>query len=583
MVVFFVGLSLLASTVGLVAATARPNVIVILTDDQGYGDLGCHGNPWLKTPNLDRLRAEGVSLENYHVDPVCTPTRGALMTGRYSVRNGAWSVTQGRQLLNPNEKTMADVFAASGYRTAMIGKWHLGDPFPYAPQYRGFQEVLCNRAGGVDEIGNPWGNSYFNDTYLRNGRPEKFEDYCTNVWFDDALRVVRAGAAEGAQPFFIYLPTNAMHGPFRVADKYAARFLAQGHPEHRARFYGMIENFDENLGRLLDGLRATGQERNTILVFMGDNGTAAGAEKDGSEGGYNAGMRATKGSVYEGGHRVACFVRWPEHFEAGRKVPQLTAHLDWLPTLIDLCQLSAPSGVAFDGRTIAPLLKGEKATWPERMLFVDSQADRLKPWQPGVRGQFPQFAALTEQWRLVNGELFDIRTDPGQQTDVAARHPEVVAQLLAAYGQHYADVTQGSDYTRFFLGAPEENPTRFTARDWHPTEGNVIWQTKSLADDDLQINGYWAVQVVRSGRYEIRLSRYPEDHEKAIGAIEAKIKVGEVEMTKAITKDAGSVTFTMDLSAGPALLQTWFKDTQTGRTRGAYFIQAKWVSTSGAQ
>ena len=313
--------------------------------------MSCHGNPGLKTPNCDRLHAESVRLDDYHVDPVWTSTRAALMTGRYCTRVGAWTVTDGRQLLNPNEKTMGDVFAASGYRTGMFGKWHLGDPFPYAPQYRGFHDVVCHRAGGVDEIANPTGNLYFDDTYFQKGKPEKFSGYCTDIWCDEALRFIRA---KDVKPFFANLPLNAMQSPFTVAEKCWRPFAAQGIAEERAKFFGMIANFDENLGRLLGLLRDSGLERDTIVIFMGDNCSAAGINGKGGKGedGFNAGMRGKKGSVYEGGHRVGCFVRWPARFKRGSKVEQLTAHRDWLPTLIELCGLKAPDGVKFAVRRI---------------------------------------------------------------------------------------------------------------------------------------------------------------------------------------------------------------------------------------
>ena len=385
------------------ALATPPNVILMITDDQGYGDMACHGNPWLKTPNLDRLHAESVCLENYHVDPVCTPTRAALMTGRYCTRVGAWTVTEGRQLLNANEKTMGD--------------------------------------------------------------------------------------------------------------------------------------------------------------------------------GFNAGMRGKKGSVYEGGHRVACFVRWPARFSAGRKVTQLTAHLDWLPTLIELCGLKAPAGVKFDGHSIAPLLDGNATSWPERTLFVDRQTDQLVQASLAARANawaLPQFAVLTRQWRLVNGELYDIAADPGQKQNIAAPHPEVVNRLFAAYTAWFKDVANHRGaYTPFRIGASEENPTTFTARDWHPTEGKVIWRPEQLADDTLFINGFWAVEIVRSGRYAIRLSRYPPDAEKPMGASAARIKLGDIEQTRTFAPETCSVTFALDLKSGPAIVQTWLKDAQTGRERGAYHVRAE--------
>jgi arylsulfatase A-like enzyme len=368
-----------------VEAAERPNVILIVTDDQGYGDMSCHGNPWLQTPNLDRLYAESVRLEDYHVEPVCTPTRASLMTGRYASRVGAWTVTQGRQLLGPGEVTMADVFSDSGYRTGMFGKWHLGDPWPYAPRFRGFQTVVRHLAGGIDEIGNPIGNDFFDDTYYRNGLPEKIDGYCTDVFFSECQRFITQTSDE---PFFVYLPLNAMHSPHTVAEKYSAPFRADGHGEQRSKFFGQIINFDENLGRLLDCLETHQLAENTIVIFMGDNGTAAGAG-NGPNDGFNAGMRGKKGSVFEGGHRVACFVRWPRGLEAGREIRQLTSCRDWLPTLIELCNLHAPKDIRFDGKSLVPLLTQKAEFWPDRTLFVERQGNQPTLTEKGDRSNLP--------------------------------------------------------------------------------------------------------------------------------------------------------------------------------------------------
>ena len=256
------------------ASDARrgPNVVLVITDDQGYGDLGCTGNPWIRTPELDRFRAESVRCPDFHVSALCTPTRGALMTGRRPVRNGAWATCWGRSILRRTEVTMADVFARSGYRTGMFGKWHLGDNYPYRPQDRGFQTVVAHKGGGVGQTPDFWGNNYFDDTYFRNGEPRAHEGYCTDVWFDEAARFIES-AKDG--PFFAYVATNAPHHPYLVADRYAEPYRRiPDIPE--PDFYGMIANIDENFGRLVRQLDEWGLSENTVLIFMTDNGSSGG-------------------------------------------------------------------------------------------------------------------------------------------------------------------------------------------------------------------------------------------------------------------------------------------------------------------
>ncbi|TWU38333.1 sulfatase-like hydrolase/transferase [Novipirellula artificiosorum] len=551
--------------------TKKPNVILIVTDDQGYGDMSCHGNPWLKTPNLDRLSQQSVRLEDYHVDPVCTPTRAALMTGRYSTRVGAWDVVQGRQLLGADETTMADLFSKSGYRTAMFGKWHLGDAWPYAPRFRGFQNVVRHLAGGIDEIGNPIGNDYFDDTYYRNGTPEKIAGYCTDVFFRECRRFV---SEPSDKPFFVYLPLNAMHSPHTVPQKYSAPFRAQGHAEMRSKFFGQIVHFDENLGRLLDVMETNKLTEDTIVIFMGDNGSAAGTSGSSPDDGFNAGMRGKKGSVFEGGHRVACFVRWPVRLKAGHVVDELTSCRDWLPTLVDWCGLQLPKSTRFDGRSLQPLIDENAHNWPDRTLFVQRQGD-----QPILResdkhhGAKSHYAVLTENWRLVDGQLYDIVRDPGQTSDVANQYAEIVRDLQRQYEDHFAEVfADGEPYARFQLGAADENPTLLTVRDWHPTVGNVIWKQDQLGDDSLAINGFWAVNVVQAGHYSIRLSRFPDDAPQSMSATKAILQIGDQTLEKKLGGTEASVMFEVDLPKGHGLLQTWLSGAD-GKTRGAYFVQ----------
>lgn len=541
----------------------RPNVILVMTDDQGYGDLSCHGNPWLKTPHLDALHAESVRLTNFHVDPTCSPTRSALMTGRYSGRVGVWHTIMGRSLLPAQEVTMAEVFADAGYATGIFGKWHLGDNRPMRAQDQGFTTTLVHGGGGVGQMPDVWGNDYFDDTFLRNGVPEAQNGYCTDVWFDAALRFIEQNRN---QPFFCYVPTNAPHGPYRVGEQYSQTF-AGNKDVPNANFYGMILNIDANVGRLLSKLKEWELEENTIVIFMTDNGTAAGIERGK---GYNAGMRGQKGSPYEGGHRVPCFIRYPQGgLNGGRDVNTLAAHFDLLPTLAELTGAEIPKSVELDGRSLVPLLKETESNWPARTLIVESQRIEMpEKWR--------QSSVMTDRWRLVNRtELYDIQADPGQKTNVAAEHPDVVSELQAAYEAWWKDAhgNDGEKLARIELGHETSVEQELTAHDWHGDR--VPWDQNHTRAGFIG-HGQWAVEVVEPGRYRIDLARWPDRAEKQIQSgpgiipVKAKLEMGDYSKEQDVADDATSVTFFVDLKAGPAWMRGTFTDAQ-GKTCGTYY------------
>ena len=467
-----------------------PNVILVITDDQGYGDIGYHGNPVLQTPNLDRMARESVQLDNQHHDPLCSPSRAALLTGQYACRNGVWHVIHGRHLLNPTAVTMADIFSANGYRTGMFGKWHLGDSYPFAPQHRGFDEALCHRGGGVGELPDYWGNDYVDDVYFHNGEPFRCEGYCTDVFFDAALNFIESTTEA---PFFVYLAPNAMHAPHIVPDEYAVPYLALGIPEERAKFYGMIANFDENMGRLFACLRALDLDEDTLIMFTADHGTAAGYDPATGDG-FNAGLRGKKGSVYDGGHQVNFFFRWLAHLPAERKVRQLTAHIDILPTLIDICDLKYDPEHGFDGLSLAGLLRGADIELPERSIIVQLQPDQPQKWNHTV--------ALNGRWRLVNGaELYDVEHDRAQKHDVAAEHRLTVDALRRDYDAFWQDMRDCfAQVIAIPVGTPYENPVLLSARDWHPTDGRVPWKQNWIDDPAYDANGFWWIDVSQPGR-----------------------------------------------------------------------------------
>jgi len=552
-------------------AGRKPNVILIITDDQGYGDVGALGNKLIKTPAMDRLHGQSVRLTDFHVAPTCAPTRAGLMTGRSCNRTGVWHTIMGRSLLRADEVTMADAFAAGGYATGHFGKWHLGDNYPFRPGDRGFGEVLRHGGGGVGQLPDYWGNDYFDDTYWHNEVPKKYTGYCTDVWFDGAIRFIEANRD---RPLFAYIPTNAPHGPLNIAKKYIDMYPGKNVPN--ARFYGMITNIDENIARLDKKLQALGLVENTILIFMTDNGTAGGLS--GGKG-FNAGMRGKKGSEYDGGHRVPCFIRWPAGgLAGGRDVKHITANVDLLPTLIELCGLKALEGVTFDGMSIAPLLRGDAAGWPDRVLITDSQRmEHLQKWRKS--------AVMTDRWRLVNGrELYDMTADPGQKKNVAAGNPKVVARLRAEYEKWWAGVwRRGSEYCNIVLGSDRENPSRLTSHDWHTGGGPVPWNQQAVRSG-VKANGFWAVQVERDGEYEFALRRWPKVVDKpitaaipggkAIRATKARIKIAGADETKPIGRGDTAAVFRLKLKAGPTKLQTWFLDGK-GKGRGAYFVYVK--------
>ncbi len=562
--------ALIACGANAAADGQRPNVILILTDDQGYGEVAAHGNPDIETPNMDKLHAASVRLTDFHVDPTCSPTRSALLTGRYSTRTGVWHTINGRSMIEPDELTLAETFKANGYDTAMIGKWHLGDNYPCRPEDQGFDYSVRHLGGGIGNGPDYWENDYFDDTFKVNSEWQKFEGYCTDVWFREATRWVEKPRD---RPFFLYLATNAPHGPYYVPDKYAKPYEAAGLPPTMARFYGMITNIDENLGRFRTRLDELGLTENTLLIFMTDNGTTAGwiDAKSGYKY-YNAGMRGWKGSQWDGGHRVPCFFHWPAGgLTGGRDEGTLSAHIDVLPTLVDLLRLKKPQGPPLDGVSLRSQLRGEEQATPERTLFAHVQRSFLPP-------KWTRSAAMTERWRLIDGEqLYDITADPGQKNDIAAEHAQVVSRMRADYEKWWDSLEEDMKQTvRYGLGCAE-NPTTLGSHDWlMPGTVQAAWHQGHVQRGAL-INGAWAVDVERAGIYEVSLYRWAPYLNRATGVEQARLSIGNIQETTNVAADATSAAFRVTLPKGPAMLQTWLTRPD-GKQHGAYYTRVRYVA-----
>jgi arylsulfatase A-like enzyme len=517
------------------------------------------------------------------------------MTGHYHNSTGVWHTIGGRSLLRKDEYTVAQAFSDHGYATGLFGKWHLGDNAPYRAQDRGFQEVITHGGGGVGNTPDYWGNKYNDDTYAANGRWTRFQGYCTDVWFDEAMRFVEYHRDE---PFLCFVTTNAPHSPYIVDDAYSNQYSGLVETQDRANFYGMITCIDDNLGRLRRRLRDLGIERNTILVFMTDNGTSGGATPDEEQfvvGGYNAGMRGIKGSAYDGGHRVPFFLHWPAAgLTQGRDVAELTANVDVMPTLLELCGLNLKSR-SFDGQSLVPLLKEEGEDWPDRIVVTDSQRlARPIKWRKS--------STMTNRWRLINGvELYDMHVDPGQTTDVSAEHSDVVTRLRDGYDAWWNDVSRQFDGTiPITVGSEVGESALLNSHDWRNDPVACAWN-QSQVRAGLECNGYWEIDVAMPGLYRFELRRWPREEDRpitegiagemisyrdighgygggrAIPLVAAEIQVADHIASCRLAADDKKVLFTLDLDAGEARLQTAFHDVE-GPILGAYYVYVERLS-----
>jgi arylsulfatase A-like enzyme len=536
-------LAALAVALGWQAAQAPanpPNVIVVLTDDQGYGDLGIHGNQHIRTPNIDRFAREGARFERFYVSPVCAPTRASLMTGRYYYRSGVIHTSRGAARMHGDETTLAEMLKKRGYRTGIFGKWHLGDNYPMRPIDQGFEEALVHKSGGITQSPDQ-PNSYFDPLLWRNGKPERASGYCTDVFFDAALDFI--GRHRG-EPFFAYIATNAPHTPLEVAEDLAAPYRRLGLDDTTARIYGMVENIDRNFGRLLERLEEWGLRDNTLIVFFTDNGP--------QQPRFNAGLRDLKTTTYEGGIRVPSFWQWPGRIPSGRTIRPIAAHIDIAPTILEAAGAEPPAGRPFDGRSLLPLLSGSSEGWPARTLFF--QVHRGLTPTP-----YQNAAVVNEDYKLVLGsgtfsnedlqiadpvlELYDLSRDPGESHSLAAREPDRVADLKKRYDAWFRDVRSSRGFAPglIHLGSDAEPEAVLCVyQDARYFEGRAVG---------------WPVFVERAGTYEFTLRRAPA------GPAELVLRVDGRNYRRKL--ESGQRAARFDLPAGRTEIDVWVE--QNGR------------------
>ncbi|MEM6628216.1 MAG: arylsulfatase [Bacteroidota bacterium] len=468
----------------------QPNIVIILVDDQGWGDLSMNGNPLVETPRIDGIGKNGATLQHFYVNAVCSPTRAALLTGRYAVRGGVYSTSAGGERLDLDEYTFAQAFQEAGYATGAFGKWHNGMQYPYHPNARGFDEFFGYCSGH-------WG-SYVDAILEHNGELVESKGYLTDVLTHKAIEFIEANK-DG--PFLTYLPLNTPHSPMQVVEPWWEKFEDAELPRHRysdrekilhsRAAYAMAENIDGNVGRVIDKLKELGIEENTIVMYFSDNGPNGWR--------WNGGMEGIKGSVNEGGVRSPFVIQWPGTIKAGRQVEEITSVQDLFPTVLDLAGINYTPKNELDGESIAPLLLEDSTVWEDRIL-VNHWRNRTSIRSQGFR--------LDE-----SGRLFDMQRDAGQTSNVADSFPSVYEELQKVKETWESEVLSElpvEDHRSFPLGHPEYPITQLPARDG-VAHGSIQrsnrWPNCSFYTNwtNLSDSITWEVEVLSAGKFEIDL------------------------------------------------------------------------------
>lgn len=486
---------------------APPNVILIMTDDQGYGDFGVHGNELINTPHLDQLARESASMSDFYVSPVCSPTRANLMTGRYNYRTGVVDTFKGRSMMHASEYTIAEALADAGYATGIFGKWHLGDNYPLRASDQGFQESYVHRGGGLGQPSEPIENArrYTNPILFHNDQQIETRGYCTDLYFEAAARFINH-AVDEETPFFAYIATNAPHSPFHdvpeaLYQKYRAMDLSpimrdkNGDQDTVARIFAMIENVDENIGYLMDQLARRDVDRDTIVIYLNDNGP------NGDR--FTGPFRGQKNNVFEGGIRSPLWMRWPARLTPSTTSDRVAAHYDIMPTILAATGVAKPTNLELDGRSLLPLLEGKSPAWADRDIIVQAH-----------RGDAPiaehNFAMRSQNWKLLRHsgfrneqpdpavpfELYDMTADQSETHNLAAQRPQIVSAMRARYQAWFEDVssTRPDNYAppRMRLGNEQNHLLTLSSQNRRAIGDDYEWHIATDAPGEYQIDLEWA-------------------------------------------------------------------------------------------
>ncbi len=537
---------LLTASIGFTAE--RPNIVFILSDNQSYYEMGCHGHSIIKTPQIDRLASQSIDFRHFYAPPYCSPSRAVILSGHYAMRAGVHNTVGGRSILHRRETTIANILGSHGYHTGIFGKWHLGFSYPHRPQDRGFEEVFVHGGGGIGQMEDYFGNSHDSPTFIHNGKISPSKGFSTDTLFDRAISFVEKHKDE---PFFCYVPTPVTHSPHEGPKDLVAELTAAG-VTGDVGLVAQVQNLDANIGRMINKLDQLDLSKKTIVIYASDQGMSDRGAPHG---------RNRLGVPYDPAHHVPFMVRLPGAEPTICR--RLAGMVDFFPTVLDLCGITPPEDC--DGISIKPLLLGREEQYPQdRTLIIQCPRGR-------TASKWKNASVKTDRWRLVDGaKLYDIVADPRQKTDVAANHPDVVQQLRKKYESYWAGLPdQNTTLSSHLLGAKACPDVVLNGMDWY--QGSRPWHSGHFNDAKAG-NGVWAVTVLRDGTYTFECRHYPREADKAMEATHARIQVGQLVKEQAVENTAKFTRFELKLKAGQYDLQTWL--TRGGAKIGSLFVYA---------